>query len=276
MALLSVARRGRDARDELKLLFRLQLRRPDRDRLSHRYDLSDRRIFQGHDPGVQACALPESCSWPCAARAVAMLWHADIARRSSLTSTRVGCSLPAVSGVVLEARGRQFVHHIVATSGCVATMSCAPFVVQRCVERGKILLDPKTDKSKHTVQPHAKTGRRKRPGRRRGTSAASNACTGHRTDTYNDVQRARLRHAHGGVRERCGVRGVRATPAHSAGARVGAARAAAGRTAAPRAAERPGRRCGARARRCLDERLDAAAGLPGGRRAARHARRHRT
>ena len=80
--------------------------------------------------------------------------------------------------------------------------------------------------SMHTVQPHSKTDRRKRPGRRRITSDGIN-----RTYSAQDrrIQRAHIHDAHGDLHERREVRGVRTSRAHSADAREAAAHAAAAR-----------------------------------------------
>ena len=125
----------------------------------------------------------------------------------------------------------------------------------------------------HTVHPHAKTDRRKRSGRRHITSDGIN---GPRSAQDRRIQQAHIHHAHGNLLERREMCGMCTTRAHSAGVRAAAELAAAARTASPRAAMRPRRPLDARARRGLDERLDAASGLLGGRRAARHACRHST
>ena len=116
----------------------------------------------------------------------------------------------------------------------------------------------------HTVHPHSKTDRRKRPGRRRITSDGINR-TYSAQDRY--IQRAHIQHAQSDLHERREVRGVRTHRAHSAGARAAAELAAAARTAPSRAAMRPRRRLVARARRRLDARVHAAAAAPGARRA---------
>ena len=110
---------------------------------------------------------------------------------------------------------------------------------------------PRRRGTRHTparASPRGRHGRTRRP---RATPAApatsrrrarpSNASSNKRAPARPHVHATPTQatpqphHAHGGLRERRRARAMRATPAHSAGARAAAARAAAGLTTPPRA-----------------------------------------